>query len=46
MTPPGGRHDQHREGPWEGSIYQRRDGRYAGYVWITTLSGERRRKYV
>jgi integrase len=30
----------------EGSIYQRRDGRYAGYVWITTLSGERRRKYV
>ena len=30
----------------EGSIYQRRDGRYTGYVWITTLSGERRRKYV
>jgi integrase len=30
----------------EGSIYRRRDGRYAGYVWITTLSGERRRKYV
>lgn len=30
----------------EGSIYRRRDGRCAGYVWITTLSGERRRKYV
>lgn len=29
-----------------GSIYPYRNGRHAGYVWITTLSGERRRKYV
>jgi hypothetical protein len=30
----------------EGSIFPYKNGRYAGYVWITTLSGERRRKYV
>jgi len=30
----------------EGSIFPYKNGRYAGYVWITTLAGERRRKYV
>lgn len=30
----------------EGSIFAYKNGRWAGYVWITTLAGERRRKYV
>jgi hypothetical protein len=30
-----------RARPGEGSIFPYKNGRYAGYVWITTLSGER-----
>jgi hypothetical protein len=36
----------HTRSRGEGSIFPYKNGRYAGYVWITTLSGERRRKYV
>lgn len=36
----------HTRARGEGSIYPYRNGRYAAYVWVTTLTGERRRKYV
>jgi len=43
---PGGRHDCTTTRPGEGSIFPYKNGRYAGYVWVSTLGGERRRKYV
>lgn len=36
----------HTRARGEGSIYPYKNGRYAGYVWVTTPSGERCRKYV
>ena len=36
----------HTRARGEGSIYPYRNGRFAAYVWVTTLTGERSRKYV
>lgn len=35
-----------RRGNGEGSIYPRKSGGFAAYVWVTTPDGTRRRKYV
>lgn len=43
---PTGTSKKHVRARGEGSIYPYKNGRYAGYVWVATLSGERRRKYV
>ena len=40
--------DRHRRSRanGEGSIYPYRNGSWAGYVWVTTPDGERKRDYI
>jgi hypothetical protein len=42
----GSRAAQRRRASGEGTIYQRRDGRWEAAVWVTTPAGEQRRKRV